>query len=320
MFAPIFKCTFTIALSLTALLALPAMALPAVAASADPAKFVMEYYTAKAKVKFPLELHGYYSKRLEVKQAEFEKMRKENSPEYKMMMEMFKLIGGQEPTAIKIVGTRTGTSERPVFSIAPVIVPEHYKKQMTPGAKTSLKGTVGLVKEAGAWKVDKDFWKFEVVSKDGKFSETTGFNDEKSAAGAGDSDALVSSRGIDNGDGLTKLMDAFKSEASTMTEKTGKSIYAVVKVDADGLITDVKVGGEKTPQPAAEAQVRDILLKTQPFKPLPKKYAGQTNAWMMFDWSDKGTAISGPYFSEGEVSADILGKVRSLGATDTLPK
>ncbi len=307
MFAPKFKCTLTTAISLAAL-----VALPAVAASADPAQFVMEYYAAKAKVKFPLELHGFYSKRLEVKQAEFEKMRKENSPEYRMMMEMFKLIGGQEPTAIKIVGTNTGTAVRPVYNIAPVVIPEHYKKQMTPGAKTSLKGTVGLVKEAGAWKVDKDFWKFEVVSKDGKFSETTGFNDEKSDAGARDSDALVSSRGIDGGDSLSKLMDAFKNESATMTEKTGKSIYAVVKVDADGLITDVKVGGEKTPQPAAEAQVRDILLKTQPFKPLPKKYAGQTNAWMMFDWSDKGTAISGPYFSEGEVSEDIRSKVHTV--------
>ncbi len=308
MLAPILKaCSLAITLAAASLLSLPA-----VAASADPTQFIMEYYAAKAKVKFPLELHGYYSKRLEVKQAEFEKMRKENSPEYQMMMQMFNMIGGQEPTKIKVVSKNTGTAVRPVFSIDAVVVPDHYKKQMTPSVKTSLKGTVGLVKEAGAWKVDKDYWKFDVVSKDGKFSETTGFNDEKNASGSGDSDNLGSSRGIDNGDLLTKLMDAFKSEAPTMTEKTGKSIYAVVKVDADGLITDVKVGGEKTPQPAAEAQVRDLLLKTQPFKPLPKKYAGQTNAWMMFDWSDKGDAISGPYFSEGEVAENILGKVHAI--------
>jgi hypothetical protein len=52
----------TLALSLSASLAL---SLPVIAATvSDPAQFILQYYAAKAKTKFPLEVHGFFSKRI----------------------------------------------------------------------------------------------------------------------------------------------------------------------------------------------------------------------------------------------------------------
>ena len=69
---------------------------------------------------------------------------------------------------------------------------------MKPDAKCSLKGQVALVKENGEWKIDKDFWKFESVGKDGKFSQSSGLNpdrdDDKAGAGSSDQDGGASSR------------------------------------------------------------------------------------------------------------------------------
>jgi hypothetical protein len=60
-----------------------------------------------------------------------------------------------------------------------VEIPKSYKEMMKPDAKCSLKGQVALVKENGEWKIDKDFWKFESVGKDGKFSQSSGLNPDR---------------------------------------------------------------------------------------------------------------------------------------------
>ena len=317
---------FSVALALSAALALN---LPAFAAAvSDPAQFIMEYYAAKAKTKFPLEVHGFFSKRIVVKQLEFEKERKEKPAEFAMMMKMAEAFGGDEPSKIKVVGkdAALSTEARQIFDIEAVEIPKSYKEMMKPDAKCSLKGKVALVKENGEWKIDKDFWKFESVGKDGKFSQSSGLNpdgDDKKAGAASDdqggnntSEGLVSSSDddknwspSDSDDLLDRTMKLWKRDKSlSSTGSKGKSIYAAIKIDKAGEIVDLQVGGEKA-QPEAEEQLRQFFTKAQPFKPLPASYAGKTNAWMMFDWSDGGEAISGPYFSEDPISGSIMDKV-----------
>ncbi len=315
---------FSVALSLSAALALN---LPVFAATvSDPAQFILEYYAAKAKTKFPLEVHGYFSKRIVVKQLEFEKERKEKPEEFAMMMKMAEALGGDEPSKIKVVGkdAALSTEARQIYDIEAVEIPKSYKEMMKPDAKCSLKGQVALVKENGEWKIDKDFWKFESVGKDGKFSQSSGLNpdrdDDKADSGSSGADGGASSGGMssdddknwapsDTDDLLDRTMKLWKRDKSlSSAESKGKSIYAAIKIDKAGEIVDLQIGGEKA-QPEAEEQLRQFFTKAQPFKPLPASYAGKSNAWMMFDWSNGGEAISGPYFSEGPVSDSIIDKI-----------
>lgn len=315
---------FSVALSLSAALALN---LPVFAATvSDPAQFILEYYAAKAKTKFPLEVHGYFSKRIVVKQLEFEKERKEKPEEFAMMMKMAEALGGDEPSKIKVVGkdAALSTEARQIYDIEAVEIPKSYKEMMKPDAKCSLKGQVALVKENGEWKIDKDFWKFESVGKDGKFSQSSGLNpdrdDDKADAGSSGADGGASSGGMssdddknwspsDTDDLLDRTMKLWKRDKSlSSAESKGKSIYAAIKIDKTGEIVDLQIGGQKA-QPEAEEQLRQFFTKAQPFKPLPASYAGKSNAWMMFDWSNGGEAISGPYFSEGPVSDSVIDKI-----------
>ncbi len=315
---------FSVALSLSAALALN---LPVFAATvSDPAQFILEYYAAKAKTKFPLEVHGYFSKRIVVKQLEFEKERKEKPEEFAMMMKLAEALGGNEPSKIKVVGkdAALSTEARQIYDIEAVEIPKSYKEMMKPDAKCSLKGQVALVKENGEWKIDKDFWKFESVGKDGKFSQSSGLNpdrdDDKAEAGSSGPEGGASSGGMssdddknwapsDTDDLLDRTMKLWKRDKSlSSAESKGKSIYAAIKIDKAGEIVDLQIGGEKA-QPEAEEQLRQFFTKAQPFKPLPASYAGKSNAWMMFDWSNGGEAISGPYFSEGPVSDSIIDKI-----------
>ncbi|MFA6208675.1 MAG: TonB C-terminal domain-containing protein [Candidatus Obscuribacterales bacterium] len=318
------------ALSLSAALVLN---LPAFAAAvSDPAQFIMDYYAAKAKTKFPLEVHGFFSKRIVVKQLEFEKERKEKPEEFAMMMKMAEAFGGQEPSKIKVVGkdATLSTPARQIFNIEAVEIPKSYKDMMKPDAKCSLKGQVALVKEDGEWKIDKDFWKFESEGKDGKFSQSSGLNpdrdDKKAGIESADSSSSDSSSpsfsGATPGDGddskwvpsdsddlLDRIMKLWKRDKTvTSKDSKGKSIYAAIKVDKTGEIVDLQVGGESA-QPEAESQLRQFFKTAQPFKPLPASHDGKMNAWMMFDWSNQGEAISGPYFSEGPVSDSIVNKI-----------
>lgn len=315
---------FSVALSLSAALALN---LPVFAATvSDPAQFILEYYAAKAKTKFPLEVHGYFSKRIVAKQLEFEKERKEQPEEFAMMMKLAEALGGNEPSKIKVVGKDAvlSTEARQIYDIEAVEIPKSYKEMMKPDAKCSLKGQVALVKENGEWKIDKDFWKFESVGKDGKFSQSSGLNpdrdDDKADAGSPGRDGGASSGGMTSDDDknwspsatddlLDRTMKLWKRDKSlSSAQSKGKSIYAAIKIDKTGEIVDLQIGGEKA-QPEAEEQLRQFFTKAQPFKPLPASYAGKSNAWMMFDWSDGGEAISGPYFSEGPVSDSIIDKI-----------
>lgn len=320
----------SLALSLSASLAL---SLPVIAATvSDSAQFILQYYAAKAKTKFPLEVHGFFSKRIVAKQLEFEKDRKEKPEEFAMMMKMAEAFGGQEPSKIKVVGkdAALSTAARQIFDIEAVEIPKSYKEMMKPDAKCSLKGQVALVKENGEWKIDKDFWKFESVGKDGKFSQSSGLNpdrddkkeNEKAGEIAGAQDGGDSSSGgnsssdddknwspSDSDDLLDRTMKLWKREKSLSTaDSKGKSIYAAIKIDKTGEIVDLQIGGEKA-QPEAESQLRQFFTKAQPFKPLPASYVGKSNCWMMFDWSSGGEAISGPYFSEGPVSDSIIDKI-----------
>lgn len=321
----------SLALSLSASLAL---SLPVIAATvSDPAQFILQYYAAKAKTKFPLEVHGFFSKRIVAKQLEFEKERREKPEEFAMMMKMAEAFGGQEPSKIKVVGkdAALSTAARQIYDIEAVEIPKSYKEMMKPDAKCSLKGQVALVKENGEWKIDKDFWKFESVGKDGKFSQSSGLNpdrdDEKERKIAGEtangqdggnssSGGMVSSSDddknwspSDSDDLLDRTMKLWKREKSLSNAASkGKSIYAAVKIDKTGEIVDLQIGGENA-QPEAESQLRQFFTKNQPFKPLPASYVGKTNCWMMFDWSSDGEAISGPYFSEGPVSDSIIDKI-----------
>ncbi len=318
-----------LALSLSASLA---FSLPVIAATvSDPSQFILQYYAAKAKTKFPLEVHGFFSKRIVAKQLEFEKDRKEKPEEFAMMMKLAEALGGQEPSKIRVVGkdAALSTAARQIFDIEAVEIPKSYKEMMKPDAKCSLKGQVALVKENGEWKIDKDFWKFESVGKDGKFSQSSGLNpdrDDKKGndiAGESGQDGGNSSSGgmisssdddknwspSDSDDLLDRTMKLWKREKSLNTaDSKGKSIYAAIKIDKTGEIVDLQIGGEKA-QPEAEGQLRQFFTKAQPFKPLPASYVGKTNCWMMFDWSKEGEAISGPYFSEGPVSDSIIDKI-----------
>ncbi len=322
----------TLALSLSASLAL---SLPVIAATvSDPAQFILQYYAAKAKTKFPLEVHGFFSKRIVAKQLEFEKERKEKPEEFAMMMKLAAALGGQEPSQIKVVGkdAALSTATRQIFDIEAVEIPKSYKEMIKPDAKWSLKGQVALVKENGEWKIDKDFWKFESEGKDGKFSQSSGLNpdrddrkdSERAGANAGAQDGGVSSSSSGMGstndddknwspserdDLLDRTMKLWKREkALRSADSKGKSIYAAIKIDQTGEIVDLQIGGEKE-QPEAESQLRQFFTKVQPFKPLPADSVGKTNCWMMFDWSSDGEAISGPYFSEGPVSGSIIDKI-----------
>ena len=333
--------SLAISLSLPfALSVIAAFGLSANAATvSDPAQFIMQYYAAKAKTKFPLEVHGFFSKRIVVKQLEFEKERKEKPEEFAMMMQMAEALGGDEPSKIKVVGkdAAQSTAAREIYTIEAVEVPKSYKEMMKPNAKCTLKGEVALVKENGEWKIDKDFWRFESIGPDGKFSQSSGLNPDRddkkgrqTAAGAagagsdvkaGDQDsgagAAISSSDdedrnwmpSDSDDLLDRIMKLWKrNKMGTGADAKGKSIYAAIKIDKAGEIVDLQIGGEKA-QPEAESQLREFFTKAQPFKPLPASHSGQTNAWMMFDWANGGEAISGPYFSDGPVADSIIDKI-----------
>ncbi|CAN5424518.1 hypothetical protein BH11CYA1_BH11CYA1_09430 [soil metagenome] len=308
-----------------------AFGLPVNAATvSDPAQFILQYYAAKAKTKFPLEVHGFFSKRIVVKQLEFEKERKEKPEEFAMMLQMAEALGGDEPSKIKVVGkdAAQSTAAREIYTIEAVEIPKSYKDMMKPNAKCSLKGEVALVKESGEWKIDKDTWKFESVGPDGKFSQSSGLNpdsdDKKRGSETADSSSPSSTAGSpisssddddrnfvpsDSDDLLDRIMKLWKkNKMGSGADAKGKDIYVAIKIDKTGDIVDLQIGGVKA-QPEAEGQLREFFTKAQPFKPLPAHHSGQTNAWMMFDWANGGEAISGPYFSDGPVGDWVIDKI-----------
>jgi hypothetical protein len=316
-------CHLAIMLALTAPLGGPQSVLAA--NSSDPTSFIMEYYQAKTKVKFPMDLKGFFSKRVCEKQREYEKMKTEKPEEFAMMLQMLQAFGGQDPTVIKVIGKNASASsnERDIYDVEAVEMPAAYKKMITPGATVSLKGQVGLVKEDGELKVDKDYWKFESSGKDGKFTSSSGLNPDKdsekkstfaddsntSSGGTGEGGNTTVNAGFDKDDALSRLMDSWKSKGTAALHNSkGKSIYTVITVDGGGEIVSIKAGGEK-PQPVAEKELVAFIRSVQPFKPVPAKYAGQKNIWMMFDWSGPGEAMSGPYYSTEAVPSWVVEKM-----------
>lgn len=322
-----------ILLALTAPLA-SAQALLA-ANSSDPSKFIQEYYQAKAKVKFPMEVKGFYSARVCEKQKEFEKMKAEKPAEFAMMMQMIEMIGSQEPVAVKVIGKnpQASDSKRDIYDVDAVEMPASVKKMVKPGAKISYHGQIGIVKEGGELKIDKDYWKFESAGKDGKFSASSGLNPDKdkdagkiangfsggsgsvSSVGSGSSggsDSAISvdaSSGFDSDDASSRLMSAWKDKGSeALHNSKGKSIFTAITIDGAGEIISIKAGGEKS-QPVAEKELVAFLRAVQPFKPVPAKYAGQNNIWMSFDWAGEGQAISGPYYSTEPVPGWVMDKI-----------
>lgn len=260
----------------------------AFASTSDPAQFVNEYYQAKSTAKSIFDTNNYLSARLLEKQKDGPDMK---GMDKELLMMFMKSMVDQQPKKVHI-DKSTVTPQKVTFELSAVQMPQHFVDMGKGATSSSLKGSLILVKQGADWKVDKDMWTFSAVNKDGKFSESSGMSgpDDKKK----DLDDAPKSGGMDNSfdsQVRDKLMKAWKGSGK------GKSIYAVIALESDGKIADIKVGGEK-PQPEAEKQVADAITSLNPFQPLPDEYKSKRNLWMMFDWSDDSKAVSGPYFSE----------------------
>jgi hypothetical protein len=262
------------------------------AATEDPAQFALKYYQVSAAAKSPFDTKDYLSKRVCAKQPGPEEMKGMDAA---MMTMMMNAMAEQKPKKVKVVSTKLSPGKA-TLQLEAVEIPQHYKDMAKGATSWSLKGTMVLVDENNTWKVDKDMWTFANTNKNGSSKESSGIagpDDDKAGADSSlpSADAKFSSMPSDFESEIRhNLMKSWKISG------TGKSIYALLSLAPDGKITGLKVRGEN-PQPAPEKQLSDALVVSQPFKPLPVKYQGQRNVWMMFDWSDNGKSISGPYFS-----------------------
>jgi hypothetical protein len=274
-------------LLLTASLAAILPLIPAPAATDDPAQFVQQYYQAKAVAKTPLDTSEYLSARVRDKQPTPGKL---TGPESAMLEMMSKMMDAQEPKKVRVVSCKA-TPQKASIELEPVEIPQHFKDMAREATSWTFKGAVELVKENGAWKVDRDMWTFSSQGKNGKMSESFGVSGEEKKPAPSLAEKMPSMAPTDfEGQCREKL-----AKSCNYTGK-GDKIYAVIVVDTTGKITGLKVRGEK-PQPQAEQQIIDGMVNCQPFMPLDAKYKTQRNIWMMFDWSEKSRAISGPYFN-----------------------
>ncbi len=270
----------------------------AVAESSNPAEFVTEYYQAKAVAKSPLDTTRFLSARVRSKQKQPPK-----GMDAAVEMMMMKAMSEGEVKKARIAKSNI-TATKAVFELTAVEIPQQYKDMAKGAASSSLKGNLVLVKEGTGWKVDKDMWTFTSVNKNGKMSESSGIagpEDDSSKSSAATSSTLAPPTDFE-GQVREKMMQSWKGTG------TGKSIYAVITVAADGKITGLKVRGEK-PQPAAEKQVIDAFTSAAPFQPIPAAFQTKRNIWMAFDWSENGKSVSGPYFSEEPHPDWLLQKV-----------
>jgi hypothetical protein len=261
--------------------------IPTQAAVDDPTQFVLQYYQAKSVAKTPLDTNGYLSARLLAKQPAAGKL---NGPDAAMLEMVSKMMDAQQPKKVRVLNC-SGTAQKATLELEAIEVPQHFKDEGRNATSWSFKGFVDLVKEKGAWKVDRDMWTFSSQGKNGKMSESFGLSGEEDKPAASHTDRMPSLAPTDfEGQVREKLAKSCKYTGK------GEKIYAVIVVDANGKLTGLKVRGEK-PQAHAEQQITDAMVNSQPFMPLAAKYKTQRNIWMMFDWSENGSSVSGPYFS-----------------------
>ncbi len=251
----------------------------------DASKFVLDYYKAKAASKSLYDTSEFLSAGLRAKQ------KPGNEKMNAAIKEMFgKLMSAQEVKTVRVSAAKV-ESNKATIELDPVDIPQSYKDRIKGVSSWSLKGSVNLVKEGTAWKVDKDMWTFLTKTKQGKFEESFGITNEADPPLSSLPMKSVLPPATDfEGRVRDKMMTVWSGTG------TGSSIYCLITLGADGKIVGLKVRGEK-PQLAAEQQVVTALVKSQPFQPLPAKYKTQRNVWMNFDWHDGAKSVSGPYFS-----------------------
>lgn len=269
----------------------------------NPEVFLFQYYAAKVKAKNPLATKNYFSASIRKKQDKLSKL-----PEDKTMpagtAEMFeKLAESSHPKKIKIV-KKESKPNKVSFELQAIDIPKAYQEQIKDSKSSSFKGSVVLLKEGSAWKVDKDMWTFTCTNENGSSEESSGIcsDAEEAAASSSPPPTPVRQKGFED-----QVMDKFLL-ALKKAPGSGQSIYAAMEIDTTGKIVKIQAKGE-SPQPAAEAQITNIIMSTNPFMPLPEQYKSQRNVWMTFSWGENGTSISGPYFQSNPLPSWLLEKV-----------
>lgn len=193
-----------------------------------------------------------------------------------------------EPAKVKILAKKEAPG-KVTFSLAPVVIPKEFTAQSKqPGF--SMTGEVILLAKDGGWLVEKDYWTVKATENGGK--STVGFG-HKPDNDKGD----MSDTAEKQPEMFTDYGSRLRNHLTEKWQKTGSgdSIYVIFKVQPDGKLTDIVVQGEK-PQEAAQAQLVKLLESAQPLPALPADKTSTPYAWMMFNWSADGSAVSGPYF------------------------
>lgn len=253
-----------------------------------PDEFLKTYYAAMTKATGPKDIEPFMAKVVK------EKMKP--MPEEAALGPFFAaMIHETHPAEVKI-DSKKEDGGRVLYDLSPVSVPKACA-DMAKDKSFSMKGSAVLVKEDGLWKVYKDYWVAESKNSDGNMRMAFGTDpdkkDDKTEAGSSGDSPAVGAEKADYSDTLRDyLMSKFKHDGS------GKQIYISLKVGADGTVSELNVGGEKS-QKDAEDKVKALFASVQPLPALPADMASKPYAWMMFDWQDNGgICISGPYFQE----------------------
>lgn len=255
---------------------------PSLASPETPAQFVARYYKAVTESNAPDDTRDFLSARVKAKGKALNPMVEEK-------IAMFEKT--TKPNKVRVISNKM-TPGKAELELEAAELPKRYQEMAKDAKSWSFKGSMVLVEEDKAWKVDKDIWTFSSSNKVGKSSEILGIagaDDDKRFAAVGNGAPLPNTNDFE-GQVRRRLMDASKNIGE------GK-VYALISVGQDGTILGLKVGGDAQ-HPQAEKQISQLLASVQPFKPLPAKYQTQRNIWMFFDWSAGGAmAVSGPYFS-----------------------
>ncbi len=248
-----------------------------------PEEFLLSYYAAMAKATGPREIEPFLCDAVKSK-MKIGPMDKELEP---MFVEM---IHSTHPQEVKIVSKKE-EKDRVSFDLVPVKLPPAVL-DMSKSENFKMTGSAVVILQNGEWKVYKDCWVAESSGKDGKMRLAFGTDPDSKDSDKDGLDLPSNGEPQDYSTSLRKhLMKNWKLEGS------GKQIYVSMKVSSEGAVSDLVVKGEE-PQAASEELLKALISGAQPLPVPPADMKEKPYAWMVFDWSDKGRCISGPYFDE----------------------
>ncbi|MBX9671692.1 MAG: TonB C-terminal domain-containing protein [Candidatus Obscuribacterales bacterium] len=255
----------------------------AVHKGSSPEEFLLSYYAAMAKAKRPQEIEPFLCDAVKSK-MKVGPMDKELEP---MFVEM---IHSTHPAEVKILSKKV-EKDRVSFDLLPSKLPPAVL-DMSKSENFKMTGTAVVIRQNGDWKIYKDCWVAESSGKDGKMRLAFGTDPDNKNSDKEGLDQSFDGEPQDYSTSLRKhLMNNWKQEGS------GKQIYVSMKVSPEGSITDLVVKGEES-QKESEELLRTLISSVQPLPVPPRDMLGKPYAWMVFDWSDKGRCISGPYFDD----------------------